>query len=150
MSRKGKWIAIWVLSAVLMLGISPFCDTSRADSNETTVNAVVDQWITAWNNHDKEAVLALFAEDAGIAKGKKKKLLSKERYSKEISQRMKKNKKVIKREAFKVNMNGEDAEVIAPMRFPSLGCGADVVFKIRKYETGWMIYRFSTTNLKKM
>ena len=150
MSRKGIWVVLLVFGAVLMQGMSPFCDTSRADTSETAVNSVVDQWITAWNNHDKEAVLALFADDAGIAKGKKKKLLSKKKYSKEISQRMKKNKKVIKRKSPKVTMTGEDATVVAPMRFPSLGCGADVVFKIRKYETGWMIYRFSTTNLKKM
>ncbi len=150
MIKVGKLNAIWIFIAVLMLGISPFCNISRADTDEILVNAVVDRWITAWNNHDKEAVLALFAEDAGIAKGKEKKLLSKERYSKEISQRMKKNKEVIKRESPKVTIIDDDADVVVPMRFPSLGCGADVVFKIRKYETGWMIYRFSTSNLKKM
>ena len=150
MIKKGKLAVIWVLGAVLILGMSPFFDVCRADTNEPLVNEVVAQWITAWNNHDKEAVLALFAEDAGIAKGKEKKLLSKEQYSKEISQRMKENKKVVITESPKVTMSGENAEVVAPMRFPSLGCGADVVFKIRKYEAGWKIYQFSTTNLKKM
>ena len=74
--------------------------------------------------------------------------MTKTAYSKEISKRLSKNRNIKAGEP-SISMEGDTAKAIVPMKFPSLGCSADVVFLMRQYENQWMIYRFSTTNLRK-
>lgn len=143
---KMKWglILAMLISGMVLSG----GDARAGEPREDQVREVVDQWLYAWNRGDKDGVLALFAEDAGIAKGKETKLLTKAQYSKEISKRLARNKN-IQAGSPAVSFDGEDSKAVVPMTFPSLGCRADVVFLMRLYDGKWMIRRFSTENLEK-
>ena len=149
MSRLKSFGFLSILFATLFLGLFTLNSECRANSpDEKEVKSVINAWLTEWNSQDKEGVLDLFSDDAGIAKGKGKKLLTKKQYSKEVSRRLAKNKNIKAGDPI-ISINGETAEAVVPMKFPSLGCSADVVFLIRKYGNVCKIYRFSTKNLRK-
>ncbi len=149
MSRQKSVTFLCVLFVTLCIGFLTPSSECRANSpDEAEVKSVINEWLTAWNGQDKEGVLDLFSEDSGIAKGKEKKLLTKKQYSKEVSKRLAKNKNIKAGDPV-ISIKGDTAKAIVPMKFPSLGCSADVVFLIRKYDNVCKIYRFSTENLRK-
>ena len=75
MSKINSSPSILIFVVVIVFGVVFNINVATAKSPaEAEIQSVVDSWLTAWNNQDKNAVLALFADDAGIAKGKEKNL----------------------------------------------------------------------------
>lgn len=48
-----------------------------------------------------------------------------------------------------MKVEGNDAKAVVSMTFPSLGCGGDLTFKLRRDSDEWLIRHFSIDNLKK-
>lgn len=59
---KKLFLGIGLVAALSGVAVS----ARAADSNETAIRALNDQWVTAWNAHDPKKMAAVWAEDVSL------------------------------------------------------------------------------------
>lgn len=115
-----------------------FADEAQIESQ---IRAVFEQYTVAWNDANLEGVISLYSEDAKIAEGRNKNIVTKAEYRKLLPEKFSRFGKMSFQGEPVVTVNkDETAKVKVAAQYAGLSNLIKFIFLFKKVGGAWLIY----------
>jgi ketosteroid isomerase-like protein len=137
---KLKLVSVAVITGIVLATVPAMVFADQAQV-ETKIKAALEQYSVAWNNANVEGVISLYSEDARIAEGQNKNIVTKAKYRELLPGKFSRFGKMTFQGEPVVTMNDDGtSKVKLTAQYSGLTTLVRFVFLFKKANDVWLIY----------